>query len=36
MSFIKRAQEAAAQAAAMANRTAGDPATAEAVSRSAR
>jgi hypothetical protein len=36
MSFIKRAQEAAAQAAAMANRTAADPATAEAVSRSAR
>jgi hypothetical protein len=36
MSFIKRAQEAAAQAAAMANRTATDPATAEAVSRSAR
>jgi hypothetical protein len=36
MSFIKRAQEAAAQAAAMANRTASDPATAEAVSRSAR
>ena len=36
MSFIKRAQEAAAQAAAMANRTASDPATQEAVSRSAR
>jgi hypothetical protein len=36
MSFIKRAQEAAAQAAAIANRTAADPATAEAVSRSAR
>ncbi len=36
MSFIKKAQEAAAQAAAMANRTAGDPATAEAVSRGAR
>jgi hypothetical protein len=36
MSFIKRAQEAAAQAAAMANRTAADPATAEAVTRSAR
>jgi hypothetical protein len=36
MSFIKRGQEAAAQAAAMANRTAADPATAEAVSRSAR
>jgi hypothetical protein len=36
VSFIKRAQEAAAQAAAMANRTASDRATAEAVSRSAR
>ena len=36
MSFMKRAQEAAAQAAAIANRTAADPATAEAVSRSAR
>ncbi len=36
MSFIKRAQEAAAQAAAMANRTASDPATQEAVNRSAR
>jgi hypothetical protein len=36
MSFIKRAQEAAAQAASIANRTAADPATAEAVSRSAR
>lgn len=36
MSFIKRAQEAAVQAAAMANRTASDPATAEAVSRSAK
>ena len=36
MSFIKRAQEAAAQVAAMADRTASDPATAETLSRSAR
>jgi hypothetical protein len=36
MSFIKRAQEAVEQAAAMANRTASDPATAEAFSRGAR
>ena len=36
MSFIKRAQEAAAQVAAMADRTANDPATAETLSRSAR
>lgn len=36
MSFIKRAQEAAAQVAAMADRTATDPATAETLSRSAR
>jgi hypothetical protein len=36
MSFIKRAQEAAAQVAAMADRTASDPATAESLSRGAR
>lgn len=36
MSFIKRAQEAAAQVAAMADRTASDPATAETLSKSAR
>ena len=36
VSFIKRAQEAAAQVAAMADRTANDPATAETLSRSAR
>jgi len=36
MSFIKRAQEAAAQVAAMADRTASDAATAETLSRSAR
>jgi hypothetical protein len=36
MSFIRRAQEAAAQVAAMADRTASDPATAETLSRSAR
>ena len=36
MSFIKRAQEAAAQVAAMADRTANDPATAESLSRGAR
>lgn len=36
MSFMKRAQEAAAQVAAMADRTASDPATAETLSRSAR
>ena len=36
MSFIKRAQEAAAQVAAIADRTATDPATAETLSRSAR
>lgn len=36
MSFIKRAQEAVEQAAAMANRTANDPATAEALNRGAR
>src|SRR3954464_11292833 len=36
MSFMKRAQEAAAQVAAMANQTANDPATQEQISRSAR
>ena len=36
MSFIKRAQEAAAQVAAMADRTANDPATTETLSRGAR
>ena len=36
MSFIKRAQEAAAQVAAMADKTAHDPATQEQLSRSAR
>ena len=36
MSFIKRAQEAAAQVAAMADKTANDPATQEQLSRSAR
>ena len=36
MSFMKRAQEAAAQVAAMANQTANDPATQEQLSRSAR
>jgi hypothetical protein len=36
MSFMKRAQEAAAQAVAMANQTAHDPATQEQISRSAR
>jgi hypothetical protein len=36
MSFIKRAQEAAAQVAAMADRTASDPATAEQISKGAR
>jgi hypothetical protein len=36
MSFMKRAQEAAAQVAAMADKTANDPATQEQLSRSAR
>jgi hypothetical protein len=36
MSFMKRAQEAAAQVAAMADKTANDPATQEQISRSAR
>ena len=36
MSFIKRAQEAAAQVAAMADQKANDPATQEQISRSAR
>jgi len=36
MSFMKRAQEAAAQAVAMANQTARDPETQEQISRSAR
>jgi len=36
MSFMKRAQEAAAEIAARANQTANDPATQEQISRSAR